>query len=158
MFDDLEHSNSHHRWQKRSLDSITGERYTRISIGVISTTMVLLGRHHHPLLSSTADLAKPTYSDKTISLKGKAVFVGLSEKLLAERKDSFYTVFSQANGLFIGGVEIAATAFLNMLHDSPVKPISARSYILLILFWGMVTGIICRITSVTVAAVKRGLF
>ena len=91
---------------------------------------------------------------KTIDLKGKAVFVGLSEKLLAERKDSFYTVFSQANGLFIGGVEIAATAFLNMLHDSPIKPISARSYILLILFWGVLTGIICRIFSVTVAAIS----
>ena len=78
--------------------------------------------------------------------------MGLSEKLLAERKDSFYTVFSQANGLFIGGVEIAATAFLNMLYDSPVKPISSRSYILLILLWGMLAGIICRITSVTVAA------
>lgn len=89
---------------------------------------------------------------KRIDLKGKAIFVGLSEKLLAERKDSFYTVFSQANGLFIGGVEIAATAFLNMLHDSPVKPISARAYIILILLWGVLIGIICRIFSMTVAA------
>jgi adenylate cyclase len=89
---------------------------------------------------------------RTIDLKGKAIFVGLSEKLLAERKDSFYTVFSQANGLFISGVEIAATAFLNILHDSPVKPISSRSYIILILFWGMLVGVICRISSVTVAA------
>jgi adenylate cyclase len=89
---------------------------------------------------------------KTIELKGKAIFVGLSEKLLAERKDSFYTVFSQANGVFIGGVEIAATAFLNILHDSPVRPISVRPYIVLILLWGMLAGILCRIFSVTVAA------
>src|ERR1044071_2881338 len=64
-----------------------------------------------------------------VDLKGKAVFVGLSERILAERKDSFYTVFSQANGVFIGGVEIAATAFLNMLEDMPIRPISSRSFI-----------------------------
>ncbi|MBW2706572.1 MAG: CHASE2 domain-containing protein, partial [Deltaproteobacteria bacterium] len=33
--------------------------------------------------------------DRQYDLKGKAVFVGLSEALLADRKDSFYTVFSQ---------------------------------------------------------------
>ncbi|HWP22859.1 MAG TPA: CHASE2 domain-containing protein, partial [Candidatus Binatia bacterium] len=58
-----------------------------------------------------------------IDFKGKAVFVGLSERILAERKDSFYTVFSRADGVFIGGVEIAATAFLNLLEDKPVQPI-----------------------------------
>src|SRR5262245_1487380 len=36
-----------------------------------------------------------------VDVKGKVVFVGLSEVLLAERKDSFYTVFSKANGVFI---------------------------------------------------------
>ncbi|MGI0014808.1 MAG: adenylate/guanylate cyclase domain-containing protein, partial [Nitrososphaera sp.] len=89
---------------------------------------------------------------KHIDLKGKAVFVGLSEILLAERKDSFYTVFSQANGVFISGVEIAATAFSNILEDSPVKPVSLRFHIVIILFWGIVVGTICRIWPVTVAA------
>ena len=56
--------------------------------------------------------------DRKIDLRDKAVFVGLSEALLAERKDSFYTVFSQANGVFIGGVEISATAFSNILDDA----------------------------------------
>jgi len=37
-----------------------------------------------------------TVGGQQIDLKGKAVFVGLSEVLLADRKDSFYTVFSQA--------------------------------------------------------------
>jgi adenylate cyclase len=61
--------------------------------------------------------------DRQYDLKGKAVFVGLSEALLADRKDSFYTVFSQADGIFIGGVEIAATAFSNIIEDTPVKPV-----------------------------------
>jgi adenylate cyclase len=73
--------------------------------------------------------------------------------LLAERKDSFYTVFSRANGTFIGGVEIMATAFLNLLADTPMKPLSTSSYIFLILFWGVLIGAICRLAPVGYAAV-----
>jgi adenylate cyclase len=91
--------------------------------------------------------------DKQIDFKGKAVFVGLSEVLLAERKDSFYTVFSRANGTFIGGVEIMATAFLNLLADTPMKPLSTSSYIFLILFWGVLIGAICRLAPVGYAAI-----
>jgi adenylate cyclase len=91
--------------------------------------------------------------DKQIDFKGKAVFVGLSEVLLAERKDSFYTVFSRANGTFIGGVEIMATAFLNLLTDTPMKPLGTRSYILLIFLWGTLIGIVCRVFPVGYAAV-----
>ncbi len=87
-----------------------------------------------------------------IDLKDKAVFVGLSEIFLAERKDSFYTVFSQANGVFIGGVEIAATAFANMLGDSSVVPISLQAQMLLLLFWGLLMGIICRMVPTVLAA------
>ena len=97
-------------------------------------------------------LREGTVGDKQIDLRGKVVFVGLSEILLADRKDSFYTVFSQANGIFISGVEIAATALSNILEDSPVKPISLHFHILIILFWGILIGVICRIYSVKVGA------
>jgi len=90
--------------------------------------------------------------DNQIDLKGKAVFVGLSEILLADRKDSFYTVFSQANGIFISGVEIAATAFSNIIEDTPVKPIGLPFHILIILLWGILVGIICRIFSIKIGA------
>lgn len=88
---------------------------------------------------------------QSLDLKGKAVFVGLSERILAERKDSFYTVFSQANGVFIGGVEIAATAFLNLLEDKPVKPLGNAAYIALILLWGLLIGIVARWFTITIA-------
>jgi len=91
-------------------------------------------------------------SDKQIDLKGKAVFVGLSEVLLTEREDSYYTVFSQANGLFVSGVEIAATAFSNLLEDAPVKPISSHYYVLMILAWGILVGVVCRTAATGVAA------
>jgi adenylate cyclase len=152
MLDDLEHSNS------LSLDGKKGRLIQSLVKLYGDPNRRYLNYYGPPRTVTTIpyyqalQIGEANFSGKPISLKGKAVFVGLSEKLLAERKDSFYTVFSQANGLFIGGVEIAATAFLNMLHDSPVKPISSRSYVLLILLWGMLAGIICRITSVTVAA------
>jgi adenylate cyclase len=92
--------------------------------------------------------------DKKINLKDKAVFVGLSEILLAERKDSFYTVFSQANGIFISGVEIAATAFLNLLEDKPLEPPTLSFLIVMILIWGILLGIICRMLPVAVSAIS----
>jgi adenylate cyclase len=98
------------------------------------------------------EIDKKAAGDKQIDFKGKIVFVGLSEVLLAERKDSFYTVFSRSNGTFVGGVEIMATAFLNLLADTPMKPLSSRSYILVILLWGILIGVICRLSPVGYAA------
>jgi adenylate cyclase len=97
-------------------------------------------------------IGEATASQEEVDLKGKAIFVGLSERILAERKDSFYTVFSQANGVFIGGVEIAATVFLNLLEDKPVKPISTGHYVFQILLWGLLIGLIGRVSSIVVAA------
>ncbi len=77
---------------------------------------------------------------------------GFSEIVMAERKDSFYTVFSQANGIFISGVEIAATAFSNLLEDTPVEKISLQYHILIILIWGILTGIFCRMTPIVFSA------
>jgi adenylate cyclase len=92
--------------------------------------------------------------DKKIDLKGKTVLVGLSEVLLAERKDSFYTVFSQANGIFISGVEIAATAFSNLMEDRPLKSLSMASFILVILLWGILLGVICRMLPIVFSALS----
>jgi len=97
-------------------------------------------------------LSEDAGRDKQIDLKGKAVFVGLSEVLLTEREDSYHTVFSQANGIFVSGVEIAATAFSNLLEDAPVKPISSNYYVLMILAWGILVGVICRMATTVVAA------
>jgi adenylate cyclase len=90
--------------------------------------------------------------DKRVDLKGKAVFVGLSEVLLAERKDSFYTVFSKANGTFIAGVEISATTFANLLANAPVKPIGLPAHILVLLGWGVLTGVLSRRFHIGAAA------
>jgi serine phosphatase RsbU (regulator of sigma subunit) len=94
------------------------------------------------------------YDGKPMDIKGKAVFVGLSEILLADRKDSFYTVFSTADGIFVSGVEIMASVFANIKEDTPVQPISLKSYIIVVLFWGMLLGIACRISSMRIGALN----
>jgi serine phosphatase RsbU (regulator of sigma subunit)/CHASE2 domain-containing sensor protein len=83
---------------------------------------------------------------------GKAVFVGLSESILADRKDSFYTVYSDARGLFVSGVEIAATAFGNILTESPVRPVPSYVLIAIVLIWGVGAGVLCRLFPIKITA------
>ena len=97
-------------------------------------------------------LGEESASEHKIDLKGRAVFVGLSEILLTERRDSFYTAFSKTNGVFISGVEIAATAFANLLQDTSVKPIGTHYYIFIIFAWGLLVGVICRMAAPVLAA------
>jgi len=80
-----------------------------------------------------------------VSLRDKAVFVGFSERLQPEQKDGFYTVFtSQSSGLDISGVEIAATAFANLLEDMPVRQLGRPVFFSAVLLWGLLIGAICR--------------
>lgn len=84
----------------------------------------------------------------SIDLKGKVVFIGPSGNLRSERKDDFYTVFSQPNGLNLTGVEIAATAFANLLEDESIQPLSLLEQSVLILLWGIILGILCRLSPI----------
>jgi adenylate cyclase len=70
---------------------------------------------YHRALSDTAGTAAP------LDFAGKAVFIGLAESGRSQQRDGFYTVYSQPNGVDLNGVEIAATAFANLLTASPVK-------------------------------------
>ncbi len=81
---------------------------------------------------------------KNFSFKNKVVFVGFSEKLEPEQKDNFNTVFSQQNGLDLSGIEIAATAFSNLLHNSTIKPVSNQTALLIIIIFGFVIALASR--------------
>lgn len=85
-------------------------------------------------------------------LDGKVVFIGLSEQLRPEEKDGFYTAFSQRDGLDISGVEIAASAFANLLEDMPVKHIGYGAHIAVVVFWGALITILCLLSPALVAA------
>ncbi len=97
-------------------------------------------------------LAEGSSSDDQFNFRGKAVFVGVSEIAFTERDDSYYTVFSQADGVFISGVEIAATAFANLLENMPVKPIAFHHHILLIFAWGVLVGTTLRMAPTVIGA------
>jgi class 3 adenylate cyclase/CHASE2 domain-containing sensor protein/tetratricopeptide (TPR) repeat protein len=50
-------------------------------------------------------------------LRGLTVFVGRADLALTRQVDSFATVMTNAAGQQVSGVELAATAYLNLLHD-----------------------------------------
>ncbi|MBS3779844.1 MAG: adenylate/guanylate cyclase domain-containing protein [Desulfovermiculus sp.] len=80
---------------------------------------------------------------KPTQLQGKAVFVGLSTNLRPEQQDGFYTVFSQSSGVDISGVEIAATAFANILEDNHVQPLPVAWILVLVAAWSFVCALLC---------------
>jgi len=81
------------------------------------------------------------------SFEGKAVFVGFSAFSQPEQdriRDDYETVFSQRSGLNISGVEIAATAFANLVDDRPVRPIPFPWQLGVVALWGVALGAACR--------------
>jgi adenylate cyclase len=87
-------------------------------------------------------LEHPATRQNQIDFRGKAVFIGYSERVLPNFKDGFYTSYSQPSGVDISGVEMTATAFANLLEDSPVKPIPLTWQIALIFSWGFLLGLV----------------
>ena len=107
---------------------------------------------YHKLMNVSA------MQDLSEHIKGKAVFVGISEKRIQEQEDGFVTVFSQADGSDLSGVEIGATAFSNLLNDDAIKTLSPLTYLFLILVWGAFIGVICSLFNTAIALLVSGLF
>jgi adenylate cyclase len=89
---------------------------------------------------------------RPFDVRGKAVFVGSSEILQQDQKDGFPTVYTQPDGLDLSGVEIAATAFANILENRPLRPQSFRAHVATIFLWGLVIGSLCRMLNPALAA------
>ena len=80
------------------------------------------------------------------TFKDYAVFVGFSAAEPSEQdriRDDYPTVFTRADGLNLGGVEIAATAFANLLEDRAPHPLPLSSHLALLLGWGFLLGLVC---------------
>ncbi|MCB2215654.1 CHASE2 domain-containing protein [Desulfofustis glycolicus] len=60
-------------------------------------------------------------------IKDSVVFVGAAGTSWSEQQDGFYTVFSQADGLDLSGVELAATVFANLSENRPVRQVSTAT-------------------------------
>jgi adenylate cyclase len=85
-------------------------------------------------------------------LKGKAIFVGQTESYWPKAKDGFYTVYARPEAVDISGVEIAATAFANLLEDNPVMPLSLPLQLAIVFGWGAGLTVVCRHLSAMVAS------
>jgi adenylate cyclase len=91
-------------------------------------------------------------------LEDRAVFVGFAERLHPDQEDAFHTVYSNDEGIDISGVEIAATAFANLLNDEFIEPLPLGTRLLAVLAWGMVIGITLRLIPLSLLAPVTGVF
>ncbi len=91
----------------------------------------------HRLLRAEAAARSPPIPD----LSGRVVFVGQSE-LTNRSDDGFTTVFSQEDGVDLSGVEIAATAFANLLDGQAVERAGIGSGVALLTAFGLAVGLI----------------
>jgi len=83
--------------------------------------------------------------DQLQRLQGKVVFVGYADRYQPKQKDGFYTVFSQADGLDLSGVEIAATAFANLLHRETIRPLGSAAKLSILLGYGILLTLLLRL-------------
>lgn len=80
-----------------------------------------------------------TPTSAATDFKDKVVFVGFSAATQPEQdriRDDYHTVFSRPDGLYISGVEIAATAFANLLEDRSIQQLTSGSSLVMIFLWG----------------------
>ncbi|GAB4350876.1 MAG: CHASE2 domain-containing protein [Immundisolibacter sp.] len=69
---------------------------------------------------SAADVLRGPLPD----VSGRVVFIGHTEPYFPDQQDSFLTAVSRPDGLDLSGVEIAATAYLNLLHDECLRSVA----------------------------------
>ncbi len=70
------------------------------------------------------------------AVAGRTVFVGQQELRIAQSADSFPTVFRSELGILMSGVEIAATAYDNLIHDETLRPMPEGIRALIVLAMG----------------------
>ncbi|HNP31114.1 MAG TPA: CHASE2 domain-containing protein, partial [Nitrospirales bacterium] len=92
-----------------------------------------------------------------VDFSGKVVFVGLSETTQSEQQDRFPTVFTSTDGLDLSGVEIAATAFANLLERHHVTALPLYLHMSVLMVWGILVGTACFLVSTTRLQHQSGL-
>jgi adenylate cyclase len=97
----------------------------------------------------------------TTAFRDKMVFVGYAEFHSPEQAEHFPTVFSSGDGVALSGVEIAATAFANLLRGDTITQTSRTAWTLIALLAGLICTALClwlpnRIAFPTVAALVFG--
>jgi len=94
--------------------------------------------------------ADPNLSSTALDVAGKVVFVGYSDLFDPGQPDRFFTVFTRDDGVDLSGVEIAATAFANLLNDESIQPLGAGSTLLVLLAFGLIVGAVVYLTPAVI--------
>lgn len=84
--------------------------------------------------------ADGTAGTPDFDVRGKTVFVGFSDLYDPGHPDRFYTVFTNDEGVDLSGVEIAATAFGNLLDDRSIRLLGAWETLAVLLTFGLLVG------------------
>ena len=90
-------------------------------------------------LASAAAADDPTLPD----LRGATVFVGFSDLYDPGQPDRFYTVYTNADGVDLSGVEIAATSFANLRERASVHMLDGNQALALAAGLGITLGLLC---------------
>lgn len=91
---------------------------------------------------TTLDYDRVPSSGEPETLAGKAVFIGVSEIDSSDQADGFHTVFTDPDGVDLNGVEIAATAFLNLLYGQSLRPLGPVYVVVLLLSTGVILALL----------------
>ena len=90
-------------------------------------------------LHAVLERAAEPGSAPSASFAGRVVFIGQSE-LINLHDDGFVTAFSRADGVDLSGVEIAATAFANLLDGRLLEPFGPGLSVALLVAFGLAIG------------------
>ena len=81
-----------------------------------------------------------------LDFTNQVVFVGFSDLYDPGQPDRFYTVFTDKNSVDLSGVEIAATAFGNLLHNESLQVPDAISTLAILFCFGLVITMVIYFT------------
>lgn len=94
---------------------------------------------------------------------GRVVFVGFSESRRAsQQRDVFVSIFSDASGHRMAGVEVGATLFANLLYGNAIRPLPIGLHWTVVAIWGLAVAAVSLLArgfaAVAVGGLLAGLF
>jgi adenylate cyclase len=81
-----------------------------------------------------------------LDLTNKVAFVGFSDLYDPGQPDRFYTVFTDEDSIDLSGVEIAATAYGNLLHDQSLRIPGAGTTLAILFGFGLFMALLIYLT------------
>jgi len=88
----------------------------------------------------------PNVTAEDLDLTNKVAFVGFSDFYDPGQPDRFYTVFTNEEGVDLSGVEIAATAFANLLHNQSLQIPDTQTTLIIIFAFGFLLTLLIYFT------------